>query len=203
MDLFDAVRTILAVRSYRDAPVPPDVVRRIVDAGRLTGSSQNGQPWHFIVVENRDTLRRLGALARYGPYIAQAPLAVAVAVERASKFGVSDGSRAIQSMMLTAWSEGIGSNWVGFLGMREIKSLLGIPDEFELLAVVPFGYPARPGGRGKKQRKALDEVASRERFGQPWKNGAPGVGAAGARRATAESSDRGRGRARVPHPPQP
>ena len=168
MDVVDAVRTILAVRSYRDTPVPADIVRRIVDAGRLTGSSQNGQPWHFIVVENRDTLRRLGALARSGPYIAQAPLAVAVAIDRASRFGVSDGSRAIQSMMLTAWSEGVGSNWVGFLGMREITSLLGIPDGFELLAIVPLGYPARPGGRGTKRRKELGEVVSLERFGQPW-----------------------------------
>ena len=63
MEVFDAVRTVLAVRNYRDAPVPPDTVRRIVEAGRLTASSMNGQPWHFIVVENRDTIRELGRLA--------------------------------------------------------------------------------------------------------------------------------------------
>ena len=61
MEVFEAVRTVLAVRSYQDRPIPPDLVRRIVEAGRLTASSMNGQPWHFIVVENRDTLRRLGA----------------------------------------------------------------------------------------------------------------------------------------------
>jgi len=167
MEVFDAVRTILAVRSYRDTPVPADVVRRIVEAGRLTGSSQNGQPWHFILVENRETLGRLGGAAASGPYIAQAPLAIAVAIDKASRFGVSDGSRAIQSMMLTAWSEGIGSNWVGFLGLGKAKALLGIPDELELLAIVPFGYPAKSAGRGKKRRKPLGEVAHRERFGKP------------------------------------
>ena len=101
MEVFEAVRTVLAVRNYQDKPVPSDLVRRIVEAGRLTGSSMNGQPWHFIVVENRDTLRRLGTLARTGPYVAQAPLAVVVAIEK-TRFAVSDASRAVQSMILTA-----------------------------------------------------------------------------------------------------
>lgn len=168
MEVFEAVRSMLAVRSYRDEPVPREAVRRIVEAGRLSGSSQNGQPWHFIVVEDRETLRRIGAAATHGPYVAEAPLAIAVAIDKRSRFSVSDGSRAIQSMMLTAWSEGVGSNWVGFLGMSEVKSLLGIPAELELLAVVPFGYPVKPGGRGKKRRKPLGQVASRERYGRPF-----------------------------------
>jgi nitroreductase len=167
MEVYEAVRTVLAVRQYQETPVPPEVVRRIVEAGHMTGSSKNGQPWHFIVVENRETLRQLGALARTGPYIAQAPLAVAVAIEN-TRFAVSDASRAIQSMILTAWSDGVGSNWVGFQGMTEIKALLGIPEELDLLAVLPFGYPAQATGQGKKQRKSLSEVAHRERFGQPF-----------------------------------
>ena len=166
MEVFDAVRTVLAVRNYRDSPVPPDSVHRIVEAGRLTASSMNGQPWHFIVVENRDTIRQLGRLARTGPYVAEAAVAVVVAIEE-TRFAVSDASRAIQSMILTAWSEGLGSNWVGFHGLTEVKSLLAIPDELDVLAIVPFGYPAHVYGRGKKQRKALSEVAHRERFGQP------------------------------------
>jgi nitroreductase len=167
MEAFEAVRTVLAVRTYQDKPLPPDVVRRIVEAGRLTASAMNAQPWHFIVVENRDTLRQLGALARSGPYVAQAPLAVVVAIEK-TRFAVSDASRAIQSMILTAWSEGVGSNWVGFLGLTEVKPLLGIPDDLDVLAIVPFGYPAQAIGQGKKQRKLLSEVAHLGRFGQPF-----------------------------------
>ena len=109
MEVYDAVHTMLAVRTYQDKPIAPDVVHNIVEAGRLTGSSMNRQPWHFIVVEGRETLRKLGALAQSGPYIAQAPLAIVVAVEE-TRFAVSDASRAIQSMMLTAWAAGIGSN---------------------------------------------------------------------------------------------
>ena len=167
MDVFESVRTLLAVRSYGDRPVPEELVQRIVEAGRLTGSSMNGQPWHFVVVQDRETLRQIGALAEYGSYTAQAPLAIAVAIDKTT-FAVSDASRAIQSMTLTAWSEGLGSNWVGFGGMAQIKSLLNIPAELDLLAVLPFGYPAEEVGKGKKKRKPLREVAHREQFGQPF-----------------------------------
>src|SRR2546428_12926712 len=101
MEVFEAVRTVLAVRSYKETPVPPDVIRRIVESGRLTGSSMNGQPWHFIAVQNRETLRQLGRLARSGPYIAQAPLAVVVAIER-THYAASHASRPIQPTILTA-----------------------------------------------------------------------------------------------------
>ncbi len=166
MEVFESVRTVLAVRSYQDKPVPADVITRIVEAGRLTASSMNGQPWHFIVVENRDMLRRLAVAARTGPYIAQAPLAIVVVIDR-TRFAVSDASRAIQSMILTAWSEGVGSNWVGFVGMLDLNALLGIPDTLDVLAVLPFGYPVQPGGQGKKRRKPASEVVHRERFAQP------------------------------------
>ncbi len=167
MEVFEAVRTALAVRSYQSRPVPQDLIRRIVEAGQLTGSAMNEQPWHFIVVENAETLRELGKLARTGPYVAQAPLAIVVAI-RQTKFAVSDASRAIQSMILTAWSEGVGSNWVGFMGLEEVKPRLGIPEELDVMAIIPFGYSTKTIGKGRKKRKPLSEVAHRERFGQSF-----------------------------------
>ena len=170
MDVFEAIRTILAVRKFQDKPVPDDLIHRIVEAARLTASSRNGQPWQFIVIQDRNTLKRIGELATSGPYTADAPFAVAVAYEKESQFGVSDGSLAIHSMMLTAWEEGVGSNWVGFANRygETIAPLLNLPDTYDLLAIVPFGYPIQELGKGKKRRKSLAEVAHRERFGQPF-----------------------------------
>ena len=167
METFETIQTLLAVRSFQDKAIPPDVVRRIVAAGWLTGSSMNLQPWHFVVVQERATLHRLGELAKSGPYIAQAPLAIAVVIEE-SIYAVSDASRAIQSMMLTAWAEGIGSNWVGFHGLDAVKPVLNVPETLDLFAIIPFGYPAQAVGKGKKQRKPLATVAHRGRFGQPF-----------------------------------
>ena len=167
MDVFEAVRTMQAVRQYQDRPVSEDVLRRVLEAGRLTASGMNAQPWHFIVVQDPETLRQLGVLAKTGPYIAGAPVAIAVAVDR-SRLAVSDASRAIHAMLLTAWSDGVGGNWVGFGGLDEVKPLLGIPEGLDLLAILPLGYPAAALGRGKKERKPLAAIASRERYGQPF-----------------------------------
>jgi nitroreductase len=168
MDTFEAVRTVLAVRKYQDKPISEDNVRRILEAGRLTASSRNDQPWHFIAVQNKEALGTLGSLARSGPYTADAALAVVLAYEKDSIFGVSDVSRAAQSMMLTAWEMGIGSNWVGFGGLDSIRDVLMIPNDITPFAIIAFGYPEQRLGRGKKNRKALNEVAHRETFGQPY-----------------------------------
>jgi len=168
MEVFDAIRTVLAVRQFRDQPVTEPVVKQIVEAGHLTASGSNLQPWRFIVVQNKETLRQLGTLAKTGPYIAQAPLAIVVGIEKSSPLGVSDASRAIQNMVLTAWAQGVGSNWVGFHNLEQVGPLLGIPDEIEVLAIVPFGYPVQTLGQGNKKRKLLGEVAHRETWGTPF-----------------------------------
>jgi nitroreductase len=168
VEVFEAVRTVLAVREFRDQKVPAEIVRRIVEAGRLSASGSNRQPWHFIVVEQRATLEALGRSMRTGPYIADAAFAVAVMVETDSKLGASDGSRAIQDMILTAWADGIGSNWVGFGPMPAAEKLLEVPAAYHGLGIVAFGFPAAKLGRGKKKRKPVGEVASREKFGTPF-----------------------------------
>ncbi|GER91208.1 NADH dehydrogenase [Dictyobacter vulcani] len=167
MEVFDAIRTVLAVRQFQDKPIPEDIIHEIVEAGHLSASSMNGQPWHFIVVQDKETLRQLAPLARTGPYIAQAPMAIVVAMEH-SPFAISDGSRAIQSMILTAWARGIGSNWVGFDNLEQVRPLLDIPEDINVLAVLPFGYPVSATSKGAKKRKPLGEIAHSERWNQPF-----------------------------------
>ena len=164
MEVFEAVRTVLAVRNFLQTPVPPEIVRRILEAGRLTASSMNRQPWHFVLVDDRRSLGEVAGLAPTGPYIADAAIAVAVSVDK-SEYAVSDASRAIQSMILTAWSEGVASNWVGFFGLEKAKGLLAIPADLDLLAIIAFGYSGSPAGRGMKKRRPLPEVAPDGRFG--------------------------------------
>lgn len=172
METYEAIRTVLAVREYADKSVADATVKRIVEAGRLTASSQNKQPWHFIVVRNRETLKRLAELSPSGPYIAQASLAIVVTVAPTPP-AISDASRAIQSMVLAAWAEGVGSNWVGVPKedserFTALKELLGVPDGQRFVAILPFGYPAHAGGKGRKNRKTLAEVASSESFGSAF-----------------------------------
>src|SRR5712692_5986079 len=167
--VFEAARTIMAVREYQDKEVPEEAIRRIVEAAHLTASASNLQPWHFVLVRKNEALRKLGSLVRTGPYISGASAAVIIAYEKAKDdFGISDTSRAVQSMMLTAWGDGVASNWTGFAGrLDSVRQEFGFPDSYEVIAVVPFGYPKRKV-IGKKKRKPLGEVVSAERFGAPF-----------------------------------
>jgi len=166
--VYEAARTVMAVREYQDREVPEAVLRRVVEAAHLTASASNAQPWHFILVRERQALRKLGSLIRTGGHAARAAAAVIVAYEKSSgAFGVSDCSRAIQSMVITAWGDGVGSNWAGWVGMENVRREFGLPDSYDVLAVVPLGYPKR-NVIGKKRRKPIGEVVSAERFGTPF-----------------------------------
>ena len=167
-EVLEAIRTIMAVREYADRELPDDVARRAVEAAHLTASASNQQPWHFILVRKREGLRKLGSLVRTGPYIANAAAAVIVAyLKEEGEFGISDASRAIQSMMIAAWGDGVGSNWTGFAGrLDNVREEFGLPDTYDVLAVVPLGYPKRKVV-GRKKRRPFSEVVSAERYGSP------------------------------------
>ncbi|RIK30832.1 MAG: nitroreductase [Chloroflexi bacterium] len=167
MNVFDGIKTMVAVREYEPRPIPDEIVMRILEAARLTGSSRNRQPWDFVVVRNPDSLKRLGEFASTGPYIANAALAVAVVVPEGPT-GYIDGARAVQDMMLAAWEAGVGSNWVGNVNTGPIKELLKIPADRMVLTVIPFGYPTKKLGAGIKDRKPLSTIAHAEQFGQPY-----------------------------------
>ena len=164
--VYETVRTVMAVREYDGKAVPDDALRRVVEAAHQTASGSNLQPWHFILVRDRERLRKLGSLVRTGGYTAGAAAAVIVAYEKSIKLGVSDCSRAIQDMILVAWADGVGSNWTGAGGLEGVRVEFGLPDTFDVLAVVPLGYPNRRI-LGRKKRKPFYEVVSAERFGAP------------------------------------
>ncbi|MEE9285458.1 MAG: nitroreductase family protein [Dehalococcoidia bacterium] len=168
MEVYEAIRRRVAVREFKPDPLPEPTVRKILLAARWAPSQRNRQPWRLVVVQDRETLRRIGALAPTGGFIADAPLAIAIAMdtERMVQF---DAARAIENMILVAWAEGVGTCYVGRIERDAVKELLAIPAEMELVTVMPFGFPTDEAlGRGKR-RKPLDEIAFRERFGQPYR----------------------------------
>ena len=170
MEVFECIRSRRTVRSFKSDPIPDRVVTRILQAGRWAPSSRNTQPWRFIVIRDRETLTAIGKIATTGSFIAQAPLAIAIVMENADRPEL-DAGRALQQMQLLAWSEGLGTCFVGLrVGEqnRMIKELLGIPGEMDLITVLPFGYrPEGLKGRGNP-RKPLSDIAYRERFGETF-----------------------------------
>ena len=170
MDVYDCIRTRRTVREFTPDPIPDAVVHKILQAGRWAPSSSNSQPWHFIVIRERQTIAAIGNMATQGPFISQAPLAIAIVMAEARRPQL-DAGRAIQQMELMAWSEGLGTCFVGLRAAEQqqaIKALLGIPETMELITVLPFGY--RPAGRRAPgvPRKPLADIVHREKFGTAY-----------------------------------
>jgi nitroreductase len=158
MDAFLAIASRRETRAYRAEPIPDDVVRRILEAGRISGSAVNRQPWRFIVVRSRSLLDRLAGTV-YSPGNLSAPLFVAVVVD-GHRQATFDGGRAAQSMMLAAWNDGVGSCPNGFRDAETARELLGVGPEQHLLIGITFGYPTR---LRRPERRAPEEWLARAR----------------------------------------
>ena len=172
MSVYDIVRSRLTVREFTDDPVSDEVVDKLLRAAQWAPSSRNLQPWHFIVVRDKETLRQIGGIASSGRFVADAPMAIVIAMDNADRPDLDTG-RALQQMELVGWEEGLGTCFVGLRVAeqnRQVKELLGIPESMELVTVLPFGYRADDsrGNMGRKNRKPLSDIAHSERFGQPY-----------------------------------
>ena len=166
MDVYECLRSRRTVRRFKSSAVPESIVTKILSAARWAPSSQNQQPWHLVVIRDRNTLKAIGEIAVSGPFIAEAPMAIAVVMDHADAPEL-DAGRALQQMEMMAWSEGLGTCFVGLtLDDRErIGELLGIPPDMDLMTVLPFGYrPDDFKGRGIP-RNPLSKMAHSERFG--------------------------------------
>jgi len=166
MDAFECIRKRRDIRSYLKKDVPDDVIRKIVEAGRLAPSAMNLQPWHFIVIKNRDTLKELGKFCMSGRFIVDAYFAVVVITEPSNKWHEIDGTRAVQNMSLAAWNEGVGTCWIGAIDREKVKEKLDIPKNLHVLTILPFGYPEEFTVKRKKVRKSYEEVLHMEKFGR-------------------------------------
>ena len=169
MDVYQCIRARLTVRSFKPDAIPEHLVRRMLRAARWAPSARNRQPWHFVVIRNRATLERIGAIAASGAFIGSAPMAVAVVMDRVGR-PEFDAGRALQQMELTAWAAGVGGCVAGVRGDEnaQVKALLDIPDDKELVTVMAFGYPDDVSAAGTKHRKPVSQIAHNEKFGQPY-----------------------------------
>lgn len=166
MEVFECVKTLSSIRSYVKKEVPEEIIHEVLEAGRLAPSAHNDQPWQFILIRDRDTLKGLERYCVSGRFISQAGFAVVVLTDPSSKWHEIDGTRAVQNMVLTAWSRGLGSCWIGALERKGLMEYLGIPESLNVLTVLPFGY-FNSGAEGThKNRKAPGDVFYLNRFGE-------------------------------------
>jgi nitroreductase len=146
VDILSLLKSRRSIRLYQDKPVPQDLLLQILEAGRWAPSGVNLQPWHFIVVTDAETRKRIGEAARFlfikSSHVENAPVILVLGFDtRKGKYGRYDTTLAGGNMMTMATSIGLGTCWVGAFDRRKVKEILEIPDPIEVIGLITLGYP--------------------------------------------------------------
>ena len=174
MDVFEAIQKRRSIRSYQEKPVPRDKLEKILEAGRLAPSARNIDPWHFIAVTDEQKRKSLSK-GMYAKFLTQSPVVIVACGDKkaSSEWYAIDVALAIENMILTAVSEGLGTCCVGSFNEKGVREALKIPENFEVLVMLAVGYAREKLDLSSKvlhlvrSRKTLSEVASEETFGKP------------------------------------
>jgi len=164
MNIIETINTRTSVRHYQDKAVPREVLEKLVDAGRRAPSAHNVQPWEFIVFTSDESKAKIAALTDYGKFIENAPACIAVYCEE-TKYYLEDGCAAVENILLAAAGLGLGACWVAGdkkYYANDVNNILKVPAKYNLIALIPVGYPLRP--QEAKNKRPLDKVVHWEKF---------------------------------------
>ncbi len=170
MNVAEAIQMKRAVRKFEDRPLPDDVVRAILNAGRRAQSSKNEQVWQFIAIRDKAILKALSESGTYAGHLAGAALGVALVIpDPAVKFQtLFDSGQAAAYMQLQAWELGVGSCLASIYDMEKARGILGFPKDLHLDIAISFGYPADEAKLSaapkKGGRKPFDEMVHWEKW---------------------------------------
>ena len=170
MDVMEAIRKRYSVRSYQDRPVEKEKLEQVLEAARLAPSANNRQEWRFIVVQDKDTRKRLAEAAKNQTSVSEAPVVIAACAKTDNHLMTCgqacypiDVAIAIEHMALKATEEGLGTCWIGAFYEEKVKEILGIPQDIRVVELLILGYPAKPSS-GHKDRLRIKEIVMHNRW---------------------------------------
>jgi nitroreductase len=170
MDVTQAIREKRAIRVFRPEPLPEDILRRILAAGRRAQSAKNTQPWHFIAVTEKPTLAALAKTGTYAGHLAGAALGVVIATpDPAQKWSIAfDAGQAAAYMQLAAWALGVGSCLASIYEPEAARALLGVPPEWDIHIAISFGFfdlaGQPPSGVRTPGRRPMEDIVHWEKW---------------------------------------
>jgi nitroreductase len=155
MEAYEAILTRRSVRAYTRQTVSDSLIKDLLVAAVSAPSAGNQQPWHFVVLTDRERLDALAEVLPYGKMLLDAPLGIVVCadprLQKYEGYWVQDCCNATENILLAAHAKGLGGVWIGVHPKEDreadVRRVLGMPDHVIPLCSLSIGYPAEATGR--------------------------------------------------------
>jgi nitroreductase len=166
METYKTILTKLDIRRFSSKKIPGELILKILEAARSTGTVFNAQNWKFILVQDTNLLKQLSRDSTRGQWVEDASLAIMVLTNPSQPDHGLDAGRAVQNMQLAAWSYGVGSGLFTMMNEDAMRRGFKIPKKMHIAAVVVLGYPERKVSGKRKNRKPLSEIIHLDEYGR-------------------------------------
>jgi len=165
MNVVEAIKSRRSIRKFKPDSIPPEVLKKILEAGRLSPSAGNRQPYKIIAVTD-EKLREEMSKGRSNKFIKDAPVVVVgcdrVGDDWSRRWSMVDTTIALEHIVLAAWSMGVGSCWIGDFSKPTLRELLEIPQDYEIVAQIALGFPEEVPN--EREKKPFEELVCFEKF---------------------------------------
>ena len=159
MICIEKILTRRSIRKFKNEPVREEVMNNILEAGRLSPSATNQQPWHFVIARNRKE-KEACSFGGFNKFAVDASFVVVGLYKQSEviieKISLMDVTIALQSMVVAAWVQGVGSCWMGAFDEKKLKDTLNLPVDSRIVGAVAFGIPDENPSQPTK--KPLNEI---------------------------------------------
>jgi nitroreductase len=169
-NIYELITLRKSVRSYKSDPVPDELIRKLLEAARLSPSASNRQEWRFIIVTDTENRRQIADAACRQRFVAEAPVIIICCAKPDGHIMTCgqpsypiDVAIAIDHITLCAVEEGLGTCWIGAFYEDEVKKILNIPKHIRVVELLTLGYPKNPG-RKIKDRLPLEKIVKFEKW---------------------------------------
>ena len=152
MNVYDAIIKRRSIRRFKQKSISPEILKKLLNAGRLAPSGANLQPCEYIIIQDEELVNKVFSTLKWAGYIApegnpkegEQPVVYIVVLlnrEKRESGGEHDAAAAIENIILTALEEGIGSCWLCSIDRTSLRRILNIPGKCEIDSVLALGYP--------------------------------------------------------------
>jgi len=167
MDTIKTIRERRSIRKYKSDPVEEEMLHTILQAGRWAPSASNKQPWHFIVIRDKDMRERLADIHDYGRFMRESPVVIVVLGDpkKHPRYHLADPHQAVQNMLLAAQAQGLATCWAGVRDTDlepKFREALNVPDDIRVVCSVALGHADQ---ERTSTRVPLEEIVSWEKYG--------------------------------------